>query len=174
MTQSNDECPKNISVSSDDNRVDPLPECPYNCPYDPMNPNRPDYVEDTIEENIRAQKPDVRSVEPVRNEEENHMTSITRETGSEAEVHITNVWESKWGVKVGVRSKKEYSYVFSDELNWNFSHHKWNTPRVEDTDLWEIDLDALWYVVSVFVSEDIDVTVDDEVRERYVKSKSDY
>lgn len=94
---------------------------------------------------------------------------VVRPTGHEAGVHIKDVWESEYGeLKVGVKSKREYAEIFSEKLDWDRSHHRWNSERVEDTDMWEIDLDALFYVICAFVDENADVTVDDEVWRAFV------
>lgn len=94
---------------------------------------------------------------------------IIRPTGHEADVHFENVWESEFNEKkVGVRSQKKYAFIFQDKLDWERSHHRWESDRVQDTDMWEIDLEAVFYVVCGFTDEGADVTVDKEVWRAFV------
>ena len=89
---------------------------------------------------------------------------ILRPTSHEEDVHFTNVWETKWDEKkVGVQSKRELSYIFSDELEWERHHQKWTSDRVKNTDMWEIDLSSVFFVACVFLQEGHTVTIDDEV-----------
>lgn len=134
-----------------------IPECPYNCPYDPSEEER-QLVEDAVVE---------REIADV-DFEDRVMTAIIRDTDLEGDVHFQKVWESDFGPKVGVKSQPEFSEVF-DQLDWEKSHHKWNSDRVTGTDMWEVDLDSIMYVAFYFVREDIDVTIDDEVREKYLR-----
>lgn len=172
--ESENSCPEvaGVEQSEDEEWVNPPPECPYNCPYDPMNPQRPEYADETVESDIVAPRPDVVSLDENDTESipEKSMTSLLRQTGAQADVHFQNVWQTKWETKVGVSSKKEYADVFSEELDWDISHHKWNSDRVQDTDMWEIDAEALFYVVTVFSMKGIDVTISDEVRDAYLEA----
>jgi len=90
---------------------------------------------------------------------------ILRKTSHTADVHFKNVWVSDFGEKkVGVVSSPEFSDIFSDVLNWDDTHHRWNSDRVKDTEMWEVDLQAVFLVASVFIDmEDVDVTIDEEV-----------
>jgi hypothetical protein len=178
MSDEQEECPASVSITQDEDEewVDPPPECPYNCPYDPMNPQRPEYVDSTIESDIVAQRPEIRSeIDSSESQvsEGEVMTAIIRQTRSEAEVHFQNVWQTNWGTKVGVKSKPEYSDIFSEELEWDVAHQKWNTDRVQDTEMWEIDASAVFYVASVFSIRDIDLTIDDEVHTAYIEAVED-
>lgn len=89
---------------------------------------------------------------------------IIRETNHESDVHFCNVWDTEWDEKkVGVKSQKKYADIFSEKLDWERSHHRWGSERVEDTDMWEIDLDSVFYVACAFVDDGADVTIDQEV-----------
>ena len=96
---------------------------------------------------------------------------ILRPTSHEADVHFCNVWSTDWEKKIGVKSKREYSYIFSDELEWERSHHRWESDRVEDTDMWEIDLDSVFYVACVCLQEGLTVTIDDDVWAGYMSQE---
>lgn len=94
---------------------------------------------------------------------------IVRPSGHKADVHFENVWESEFNEKkVGVWSQKKYAFIFQDKLDWERSHHRWETDRVQDTKMWEIDLEAVFYVICAFADEGADVTVDDEVWRAFV------
>ena len=94
---------------------------------------------------------------------------LLRLTGHNADVHFTNVWINDYNEKkVAVKSRREYSYIFSDELEWEKSHHRWNSKRVEDTKMWEIDLKALFYVACVFINENAEVTIDEQVWREFI------
>lgn len=98
---------------------------------------------------------------------ENQDKILLRRTGHKADVCFVKVWENEWEKKVGVLSKREYADVFSDELDWDKSHHRWNSDEVKDTDMWEVDLSALFYVASAFIDRDLDVTIAAEVFKEY-------
>lgn len=172
MPDDEETCPANSLVedSGDGEWVDPPPECPYNCPYDPMNPQRPEYVDEVVESDIVAKRPDVRTVDTDETQNDSNMTTIVRKTSSQADVHFQNVWQTKWETKVGVLSKPEFSDMFSEEIEWEIAHQKWNTDRVKDTDMWELDASAVYYVVSKFADDGVDVTVSDEVHEAYLSA----
>lgn len=146
--------------SDTQNSCQELPECPYNCPYDPSKEEREEVSGVISEEEIEEEVPSP----------ELTMTAIMRETDHKGELHFQNVWQTDFGPKVGVESKPEYSEVFN-ELDWEKAHHKWNSDRVSDTNMWEVDLDAVMYVSFYFVRNQIDVTIDDEVREKYLRSQ---
>ncbi len=95
------------------------------------------------------------------------MSVIVRETDHECDIHIQNVWETDFGKKVGVVSKKEYADIFSDQLDWDHHHQKWSSERTENTDMWEVDLDSVFAVVSLLAARDVDVTITDEVLTAY-------
>lgn len=89
---------------------------------------------------------------------------ILRPTSHEEDVHFVEVWETKWDEKkVGVRSKRELSYIFSDELEWERHHQKWKSDRVKNTDMWEVDLSSVFYLACFFLQEGHTVTIDDKV-----------
>ena len=120
----------------------------------------PSKSSDTTESKIGGEMPD---------DVANINGMIIRPSGHTADVHFQNVWESEFNEKkVGVKSQKEYAFIFQDKLDWERSHHRWETERVEDTDMWEIDLQAVYYVVCAFVDEGVDVTVSDEVWRAFV------
>lgn len=97
---------------------------------------------------------------------------ILRPTSHQEDVHFKKVWESKWNEKkVGVKSSREFSYIFSDELEWEDHHQRWTSERVEDTDMWEIDLSSVWFVACFFLQEGCSVTIDDSVWAEYMSSK---
>lgn len=135
-----------------------LPECPYNCPYSPTKEERPDY--DTEAE--------VSEITEEVYEEEAIMGAILRSTDHETEIHFQNVWQTDFGLKVGVTSTKQHKDIFND-LEWEKSHHRWKTERVENTEMWEVDLDAVFYVAAVFFDHDVDVTIEDSVLEAYIE-----
>lgn len=96
--------------------------------------------------------------------------TILRPTSHDGSVHFKQVWESDWDErKVGVQSKRKFSYVFSEELEWEEHHQRWGSERVEDTDMWEIDLSSVFYVACVFLEEGETVTISDEVWKAYLK-----
>lgn len=143
------------SQSEEGKECQETPRCPYNCPYSPSKEDRQE-VEDPVDErDIEEQSLD-----------EVAMT-IIRNSDHEADVHFKKVWDTKFGPKVGITSTKEHADVF-DELDWNKAHHKWGSERVEDTNMWEADLDSLMYVAFHFVRQGYDVTVDDQVRKNYL------
>lgn len=96
------------------------------------------------------------------------MTIVLRNSNYAADVHVAELWRTQFGLKVGIKSKPEYSDVFN-ELDWEKAHHKWSTERTEDTDMWEVDFDALLYVLFYFLKNDIDVTIEEEIREEYLR-----
>lgn len=98
---------------------------------------------------------------------------IIRPSGHEADVHFENVWDSEFNEKkVGVRSQKKYAFIFQDKLDWDRSHHRWESDRVKDTKMWEIDLDSVFYVVCAFADEGADVTVNEDVWRAFVNELS--
>jgi hypothetical protein len=102
--------------------------------------------------------------------EESRMSVLIRETNHEADVHIQNVWETDFGLKVGVVSKKKYAEIFSDELEWEDHHQKWDTKRTSGTDMWEVDLDSVFDVAMLFSARQADVTISPEVADAYVEN----
>lgn len=139
-----------------------IPECPYNCPYDPSKEERQD-VEEPISE-CPIEK-DVPKPEP---DSTGDMTAILRTSDYEGDVHVDQIWDTNFGPKVGIQSEPEYAEVFNN-LDWEKAHHKWNSERVTDTEMWEVDLDALMYVCFFFLNEGVDVTIDDGIREAYMR-----
>jgi len=95
------------------------------------------------------------------------MPIIVRSTEHQSDVHIAEVWETRFEMKMGVQSKKEYKEIFTDELSWEDHHPKWSSERVSGTQMWEVDLSALFDVILLFSERDVDVTVADEVLESY-------
>ena len=94
---------------------------------------------------------------------------LIRGTDFEGDVRFCNVWDSDWDEKkVGVQSEKKYAHIFQDKLDWDRSHHRWNSERVQDTEMWEIDLGSVFYVACAFVDEGVDITIDDEVWRAFV------
>lgn len=134
------------------------PKCPYNCPYAPSKDERPE-VEDAISESEISEE-ECSFKEP--------MTAIIRSSDYEGDVHVDTLWETKFGPKVGIKSQPEYADVFN-ELDWERAHHKWASERTENTEMWEVDLDALMYVCFFFLDEGVDVTIDDGIRESYLE-----
>lgn len=141
-----------------------IPECPYNCPYDPAKDERQE-VEEPISECEIAKE-----VQSGNESPEEAMTAILRTSDYEGDVHVDTLWETNFGPKVGIKSQPEYAEVFN-ELDWEKAHHKWNSERVTDTEMWEVDLDALMYVCFFFLNEGVDVTIDDDIREQYIRSQ---
>ncbi len=134
------------------------PRCPYNCPYKPSNDDRPEPSEPVDEEPIEKCKL------------ETDMTTVIRQTDYQADVHAKECWSTDFGPKVGITSKPEYSDIWYS-LDWERSHHKWESPRTEGTDMWEADLGALLYISLSFVVEGIDVTMSDEIRELFLREQ---
>lgn len=97
------------------------------------------------------------------------MSILLRETDHNADIHIKEVWETDFDKKVGVVSKKEYADIFSEELDWNEHHQKWDTERTGGTDMWEIDLSSVMYVAVLFADRGVDITIDDEVFNAYTR-----
>jgi len=97
------------------------------------------------------------------------MSLLLRETDHETEIHIKEVWSTDFEYKAGIVSKKEYSDIFSEELEWDDHHQKWDTERTSGTDMWEIDLSSVFDVALLFLDRGVDVTIDDEVREAYMR-----
>lgn len=125
-----------------------------------VNGNNDDSSE-VVEESISEQVTDV---------DANDMNVILRTSEHESDVHFSEVWDTKWGMKVGVDSPKEASDVFSEKLDWDTSHHKWKSPRVKDTKKWEVDLEALFYVAVVMLNQGYKVSVDDDALTEYLST----
>lgn len=142
------------SQNDDEQCQEPL-RCPYNCPYSPSKDERKE-VENPVEERDIADP----------NLDEVAMT-IIRNSDRQADIHFKKVWDTKFGPKVGITSTKEHSDVFG-ELDWDEAHHKWSSPRVDNTNMWEADLDSLMYIAFYFIRNDYDVTVEDQVRKNYL------
>lgn len=106
----------------------------------------------------------------VKDVDPEQMNVILRTSEHDSDVHFSEIWETKWGKKVGVSSPKEASDVFSEQLDWDTSHHKWKSPRVSDTKKWEVDLEATFYVALVMLNEGYKVSVDDEVLTEYLSA----
>lgn len=136
------------------------PKCPYNCPYKPSNEERPD-VEDPVSESEIEACPNTDS-----------MTAVIRSSDYEGDVHIKTLWQTQFGPKVGIKSDPEYADVFN-RLDWEIAHHKWNSQRTKGTEMWEVDLDALMYVCFFFVEQGVDVTIEDDIREKYIDEMED-
>lgn len=142
------------------------PRCPYECPYKPSKAEQSE-IEGSISSSEIEQPTNDR--QPTN---DTPMTAIIRTSDYEGDVHVAELFETDFGRKVGIISKPEYSDVFN-ELDWDTAHHKWDTERTKGTDMWEVDLDALLYVTFHFLKHDVDVTVDDDIREAYLEALAD-
>lgn len=129
-------------------------------------------TDEQIEEISIAEDDIAQYKEIAETERRETMAELIRHTEHKAEMHVKEIWATKYGYKVGMTSTKDNAHVFED-IDWSVAHHKWNSDRVEDTDMWEFDLEALFYVTSVFFDKGIDVTIEDEIVKYYLKAKED-
>lgn len=128
-------------------------------------------MSDVEEYSLHASKeysgPEHGSQSDYRSQEQAIMSILLRETDHNAEIHVKQLFDTDFGKKVGVVSKKEYADIFSEELEWNQHHQKWDTERVGGTDMWEVDLSSLFDVAALFIARGVDVTVCDEAMQAY-------
>lgn len=144
--------------------------CPFACPYNPDRETRPVYSEDITVEEIPDKIEQTPKPTKSKSEINEIMPLILRETDHVAEIHFKQVWETDYETKVGVTSKKQYAHIFSEKIDWERAHQRWSSERVDDTDMWEVDLDQAFYVAAMFADEGVEVTFADEVWKELLKS----